>query len=61
MVEIDSFPHFCGGLNVETSTDLSDALEALTLLFADGAKMVNPRTQNTNLHSSVIAAWDWSK
>ncbi len=41
--------------------DLTDALEALTLLFADDAKMVNPRTQNTNLHNALIAAWDWSK
>ncbi len=29
--------------------------------FADDVEMVTPRTQNTNLHSSLIAAWDWSQ
>ncbi len=32
-----------------------DALEAQALLFADDAKMVTPRTQNTNLNSSLSA------
>ncbi len=41
--------------------DLGDALEALTLLYADDVKMVTPRTQNMNLHSALISAWDWSK
>ncbi len=41
--------------------DLPDAVEALTLLFADDIKMVTRRTQNMNLHSSITAAWDWSK
>ncbi len=41
--------------------DPPDALEALTLLFVDDVKMVTRRTPNINLHSSLIAAWDWSK
>ncbi len=41
--------------------DLPDALEALTLLFVDGVKMVNRRAQDMNLHSYLIAARDWSK
>ncbi len=41
--------------------DLADALEALTLVFADDVKMVTPRTQNMNLHSSLIAPWNWSQ
>ncbi len=41
--------------------DLPDVLEALTLVFADDVKMVARRTQNMNLHSSLTAAWDWSK
>ncbi len=41
--------------------DPPDALEALTLLFADDDKMVPSQTQNMNLHISLIAAWDWSK
>ncbi len=32
--------------------DLPDALEALTLLFADDVKMITWRTQNINLLSS---------
>ncbi len=40
--------------------DLPDALEALTLLFTHDVKMVTLRTQNLNLHSSLIAVWDWS-
>ncbi len=35
-------------------------LQALTLLFADDVKLVAPRTQNMNLHSFLMAAWDWS-
>ncbi len=38
--------------------DLPDVLEALTLLFVDD---VTRRTQNMYLHSSLTAAWDWSK
>ncbi len=41
--------------------DLPDVLETLTLLFADDVKMVTRRSQNMNLHSSLTAAWDWSK
>ncbi len=41
--------------------DLADALEALTLLFADDVKMVTPRPQSMKLHTSLIAAWDWSQ
>ncbi len=40
--------------------DLPDVLEVLTLLFADDVKMVTPRTQSMSLHSSLIAACDWS-
>ncbi len=36
-------------------------LQALTLLFAGDVKLVAPRTQNMNLHSSLIAVWDWSQ
>ncbi len=38
--------------------DLPNALEALTLLFADNVRMV---TQNINLDSSLIDALDWSQ
>ncbi len=38
--------------------DLPDAPEALTLLFAGDVRLVTPRTQNMNLHSSLTAAWD---
>ncbi len=41
--------------------NLSDALETLALLFADNVNMVTPLTQNMNLHSSLIAARDWSQ
>ncbi len=41
--------------------DLPDVLEALTLLFADDNKMITRRSQSMNLHSSLTAAWDWSK
>ncbi len=41
--------------------DLTGALEALALLVADDVNVVTPRTQNMNLHSSRIAAWDWSQ
>ncbi len=37
-----------------------DALEALTLLFADYVKIVN-WTQNISLHRLFITVWDWSK
>ncbi len=36
--------------------DLPDALQALTLLFADDFKVITPRTENINLHRSLIAA-----
>ncbi len=41
--------------------DLAVVLKVLTLLFADNVKMVTPRTQNMSLHSSLIAACDWSQ
>ncbi len=41
--------------------DLLDALKSLTLLFADDVKMVTPRTQDMNLHSSLTAALNWSQ
>ncbi len=41
--------------------DLPDVLETMTLLFADDVKMVTRRSQSMNLHSSLTAAWDWSK
>ncbi len=41
--------------------DFPNALEALKLLFVGDVKMVTPRTQNMNLHSSLIAAWGWSQ
>ncbi len=41
--------------------DLPDALETMTLLFADDFKMVTQRSQSVNLHSSLAAAWDWPK
>ncbi len=41
--------------------DLPDVFETLTLLFADDVKMVTQRPQSMNLHSSLTAAWDWSK
>ncbi len=40
---------------------LPDVLEALTLLSADDVKMASWWTQNMNLHSSLTAAWYWSK
>ncbi len=40
---------------------LPDALETLTLLFADDVKMVTRRSQSMNHHSSLTPAWDWSK
>ncbi len=40
--------------------DLPDALEILTLLFADDVKMVTRRSQSMNLRSSLTAAWDWT-
>ncbi len=36
---------------------LADVLEGLTLLFMDGVKMVNRRTQKINFHSCLTAAW----
>ncbi len=41
--------------------DLPDVLETMTLLVADDVKMVTRRSQSMNIHSSVTAAWDWSK
>ncbi len=41
--------------------DLPDALETMTLLFADNVKMVTRRSQSMNLYSSLTATWDWSK
>ncbi len=41
--------------------DLPNSFEALVLLFADDVKMVTARTQNMNLHSSIIAVTDWSQ
>ncbi len=41
--------------------DLPSVIVALTLLFGDDVKMVTRRTQKMNLHSSLTAAWDWSK
>ncbi len=41
--------------------DLSDSLEALSLFFADNVKEITHFTQNMNLHSSLIATWDWWK
>ncbi len=41
--------------------DLPDVLETMALLFADDVKMVTRRSQSMNLHSSLTAAWDWSK
>ncbi len=41
--------------------DLPNVLETMTLLFADDVKMVTRRSQSMNLHSSLSAAWDWSK
>ncbi len=38
--------------------DLSDVLEALTLLIADDVKIVTRWTQDMNLHSSLTAAWN---
>ncbi len=40
--------------------DLPDALEALTLLFADNVNMVTRRTQEMSLHSSLSVSWDRS-
>ncbi len=41
--------------------DLPNVLKALALLFADDVKMVTRRSHSMNLHSSLAAAWDWSK
>ncbi len=41
--------------------DLPDVLETMTLLFADDVKMVIRSSQSMNLHSSLTAAWDWSR
>ncbi len=41
--------------------DHPDVLETMTLVFADDVKMVTRRSQGMNLHSSLTAAWDWSK
>ncbi len=38
--------------------DLRDALGAVALLFSDDVRMVTVRTQNINLDSSLIDAWD---
>ncbi len=40
---------------------LPDVLEAVTLLCVDDVKAVTRRSQSMNLHSSLTAAWDWSK
>ncbi len=40
-------------------SDLPDALNVLTLLFADDVKMVTRRAQNVRLYSSLITVWDW--
>ncbi len=37
--------------------DLPDALESMTVLFADDVKMVTRRSQSMNLHRSLTAAW----
>ncbi len=42
-------------------SDLPDVLETMTLLFADGVKIVTRRTQNMSRRSSFTAIWDWSK
>ncbi len=41
--------------------DLPTVLEALALLFAADVEMLIQWTQNMNLHSSHIAARDWSQ
>ncbi len=41
--------------------DLPGVLETMTELFADDVKMVTRRSRIMNLHSSLTAAWDWSK
>ncbi len=43
------------------ANNLPDVLETMTLLFADDVKRVTRRSQSINLHSSLTAAWDWSK
>ncbi len=40
--------------------DLPDALETMTLLFANDFKMVTSRTLDMNLLNNFIAVWDWS-
>ncbi len=40
--------------------DPPNVLEALTLLFADDVEVVTQWSQSMNLHSSLIAAGDWS-
>ncbi len=39
---------------------LPDALETMTLLFANDFKMVTSRTLDMNLLNNLIAVWDWS-
>ncbi len=53
--------HLCPLLFLLFVYDLADVLETLTLIFADDIKMVTRRSQRMNLHSSLTAAWDWSK
>ncbi len=38
--------------------DLPDALETMTLLFANDFKMVTSRTLDMNLLNNFIAVWD---
>ncbi len=41
--------------------DLSDSLEALTLLFVNDVKMETLQAQKSSLPRSLITAWDWSE
>ncbi len=43
------------------ANSLKDALEALTLLFADDVQLITPRKQNMHIHRPRIVAWDWSQ
>ncbi len=64
MVKASAFTaqvHVGGGLSGTIPMRDADALEALTLSLADDVKMLTPRTQNMNLQSSLIAAWDLSQ
>ncbi len=64
MVKASAFTaqiHVGGGLSGTITMRNADALKALTLPFADDVKMVTPRTQNMNIQSSLIVAWDWSQ